>query len=278
MPQSPSSSSSSEARIRAVLEQCLRWHNGDKYREDPDEANRAAWEDHKHLLENTLASLAATPPSLPIDFKQASELLAMFGGEAGLVTLSIAEGHSGRGLYAHSSGYLEDGAAFLGAADEEAVPGKQASEQEDSPSDRYLRREITWNEYQAISEEAANRPSDTSSTAASSPRPDEAAPKQASEQGGWLPIATAPKDGLWQDGHNHYSEYVLVWYPGAFRPLRARWWYRDDKDANNFLADGGWAVFPTVWQPLPIPPSPHPEEGALLLGGDEGGKAMGGAA
>ncbi len=71
---------------------------------------------------------------------------------------------------------------------------------------------------------------------------------------GWQPIETAPKDGLFQDGNNHYAEYILAWHPAASLPYRARWWFRDDTGACNFLADGGYAVFPTVFQPLPTPP------------------------
>lgn len=71
----------------------------------------------------------------------------------------------------------------------------------------------------------------------------------------WQDISTAPKQGIWHDGHNHYAEYILAWYPGARSPLRARWWYRDDSDACNFLADGDYAVFPTHWCPLPAAPS-----------------------
>ena len=74
------------------------------------------------------------------------------------------------------------------------------------------------------------------------------------EQQGWRDIASAPKDGLFQDGNNHYAEYILAWHPGSSRPYRARWWFRDDTGACNFLADGGYAVFPTVFQPLPTPP------------------------
>lgn len=74
------------------------------------------------------------------------------------------------------------------------------------------------------------------------------------EPQGWRDIASAPKDGLFQDGNNHYAEYILAWHPGSSRPYRARWWFRDDNDASNFLADGGYAVFPTVFQPLPTPP------------------------
>jgi hypothetical protein len=67
----------------------------------------------------------------------------------------------------------------------------------------------------------------------------------------WQPIETAPKDTLYEDGENRYGQYVLVWAGGYDNPIRARWWYRTDSDAANFIADGGWAVFPTRWMPLP---------------------------
>lgn len=75
---------------------------------------------------------------------------------------------------------------------------------------------------------------------------------------GWKPIETAPKDEMYRDGPNAYAEYILVWYPGAIAPIRARWW-QSDSDKCNFLADGGYAVFPTVWQPLPATPLPASE-------------------
>lgn len=75
---------------------------------------------------------------------------------------------------------------------------------------------------------------------------------------GWRDIATAPKDEMYRDGSNAYAEYILAWYPGAIAPIRARWW-QSDSDKCNFLADGGYAVFPTVWQPMPAPPLPASE-------------------
>lgn len=69
-----------------------------------------------------LSEAAKAHAALRIDFKQATELLAMFGGEPGKVTLLTGEGHSGRGLYAHAAGHGEDGALFLGVADDEAAP------------------------------------------------------------------------------------------------------------------------------------------------------------
>lgn len=80
-----------------------------------------------------------------------------------------------------------------------------------------------------------------------------AAPPTAQAEG-WRPISTAPKDEIYRDGQNAYAKYILIWYSGALVPLRARWW-QADSGANNFLADGGWAVFPTHWMPLPPPPT-----------------------
>lgn len=71
----------------------------------------------------------------------------------------------------------------------------------------------------------------------------------------WAPIESAPKDGVYQDGHNHYSEHILAWWPGALAVARVRYWCRDDSEACNFLADGGYAVFPTHYIPMPPPPT-----------------------
>lgn len=79
------------------------------------------------------APAAVTGPSYPsitLDFKQATELLEMFGGEPGLVTLQMGreKSHSGTGLYAYYSELPEEGAEFLGAEpDDEAVPTTQAA-------------------------------------------------------------------------------------------------------------------------------------------------------
>ena len=77
--------------------------------------------------------------------------------------------------------------------------------------------------------------------------------------GGWVCASQAPKHPVCQDGNNHYSEYILAWWPGAIAPTRCRWWFRDDSDACNFVADGSHAVFPTVFQPLPAPPAQRGE-------------------
>lgn len=57
-----------------------------------------------------------------IDFKQATELLAMFGGEPCEITLQVTTGHSGNGLYAYYTDLPEEGCTYLGVTDEEAVP------------------------------------------------------------------------------------------------------------------------------------------------------------
>lgn len=204
------------------------------YEYDDADPYRSAW--FLHRLEKLINEIK-TNASLPIDFKQASELLAMFGGEAGMVSLQIGGGHSGRGLYAHASSYPEEGAVFLGVADEEAVPS--------------------------------------------------AAPKQASEQGGWLPIATAPKGcnvlvGYW----NRLGKWRTVkacYYPSQTLELHED--HDWDQDGDGFAPEGWYEETETHEVTLPLecepvrwmhlPPSPHPEEGALLLGGDEGGKKGG---
>jgi len=96
-----------------------------------DAMNRAAQDQaissgippHRALARAILA-LAATPvaaPSVTIDFRQATELLEMFGDEPTEITLMTGDGHSGNGLYAVYNADPE-GAVFLGETDEEATP------------------------------------------------------------------------------------------------------------------------------------------------------------
>lgn len=66
--------------------------------------------------------------SILIDFKQATDLLAMFGGEPNEITLSIGAGHSGRGLYAGYTDMPEEGTIFLGVSDQEAMPDEVAQQ------------------------------------------------------------------------------------------------------------------------------------------------------
>jgi hypothetical protein len=61
-------------------------------------------------------------PTLFIDFKQATDLIAMFGGEPNDITLQVSDGHSGRGMYASYTDMPEEGTIFLGNSDQEAMP------------------------------------------------------------------------------------------------------------------------------------------------------------
>lgn len=62
---------------------------------------------------------------IQIDLKQTTQLLAMFGGEPATIALMQGDGHSGNGLYAFYTDLPEEGAEFLGEADDEAVPEQQ---------------------------------------------------------------------------------------------------------------------------------------------------------
>ena len=66
-------------------------------------------------------------PRIDIDFKQATELLAMFGGEPSLVTLMPGDGHSGKGLYAYWTDIPGEGAIYLGVTDDDAAPQAPAA-------------------------------------------------------------------------------------------------------------------------------------------------------
>lgn len=71
---------------------------------------------------------------------------------------------------------------------------------------------------------------------------------------GWRTIESFQKELRFTEGSNCYSASAIIWRPGLAEPIRAKWWWRTDSDACNFLADGGYAVFPTLWQPLPAAP------------------------
>lgn len=92
---------------------------------------------YQKALDAAIAMLSAAPlpptaqpaepskHSIEIDFKQATELLEMFAGEPTSITLMTGDGHSGKGLYAHYTEIPEEGAEYLGNADDEAVPTMQ---------------------------------------------------------------------------------------------------------------------------------------------------------
>ena len=55
-----------------------------------------------------------TMSSITLNLHQAQTIVEFFGGEDSIVTVSQSEdGHSGPGLYAHSTEYPDDGSIFL---------------------------------------------------------------------------------------------------------------------------------------------------------------------
>ncbi|EJO27563.1 DUF551 domain-containing protein [Achromobacter marplatensis] len=68
---------------------------------------------------------------------------------------------------------------------------------------------------------------------------------------GWLDIASAPKDSLIFDGLHHYGTKIIV-FDGSINT--ARWWRIEDRSASNFIDEGGRAIYPTHWMPLPAAP------------------------
>ncbi|MBR8657643.1 DUF551 domain-containing protein, partial [Achromobacter sp. Marseille-Q0513] len=69
---------------------------------------------------------------------------------------------------------------------------------------------------------------------------------------GWQPIETAPKDSLIFDGLHHYGTKIIV-FDGSINTVR--WWRIEDDSASNFIDEGGRAIYPTHWMPLPEAPS-----------------------
>lgn len=71
----------------------------------------------------------------------------------------------------------------------------------------------------------------------------------------WQPIKTAPKKIVDRDGPHEFGPYILA-YPVFGEVARVRWWQSADGEERyrNWLEDGGNAVHPTHWQPLPRPP------------------------
>lgn len=72
---------------------------------------------------------------------------------------------------------------------------------------------------------------------------------------GWRTMDSAPKGIEYRSDRHEYGPYILA-YPCFGEVARVRWWQAADGDrkARNFLEDGGNAVHPTHWQPLPAPP------------------------
>lgn len=75
---------------------------------------------------------------------------------------------------------------------------------------------------------------------------------------GWLPIESAPKDSFIFDGLHHYGTKIIV-FDGSINT--ARWWRIEGDSASNFIDEGGRAIYPTHWMPLPAAPGADtPEE------------------
>lgn len=72
---------------------------------------------------------------------------------------------------------------------------------------------------------------------------------------GWLDIASAPKDSFIFDGLHHYGTKIIV-FDGSINT--ARWWSIEGDSASNFIDEGGRAIYPTHWMPLPAAPGTPP--------------------
>jgi len=259
----------------------------------------------------------ATPPSLPIDFKQASEQGAL-GGDAGvseapgaqqaqisdeqldaLDTFSLstmaprgkesvraygravlalvepfnAEEARKRGIDYFADRYLALKAALATPAPELEEVSLQPwdwlrgviNELPSTPSGCYelIRRHdvLAWideGEWRALSLTSVSKDDD------------------------WLPIEQAPKDGtelLLTNGETVQQGWWMEREGGVkeHRDTDGRYLGQDEDEGYIGWWDvsGGMQPEPTRYMPLPAARSPHPEEGALLLGGDEGGKKGG---
>jgi hypothetical protein len=87
-----------------------------KYIHQRDEDRFVGWKMARASL-----GAAQVPLQITVDFKQATELLEMFGGEPCEIALMNGPGHSGEGLYAVYTADPE-GSVYLGETDEEAAP------------------------------------------------------------------------------------------------------------------------------------------------------------
>ena len=87
--------------------------------------DKASWRDtFKENVETIRQSLTETKSCggggvMEIDIRIAKEILDAFGGEDAKMTLVYCEdGHSGEGYYIYCSDYPEDGAIYLGMAED----------------------------------------------------------------------------------------------------------------------------------------------------------------
>lgn len=82
--------------------------------------------------------------------------------------------------------------------------------------------------------------------------------RQREENGGWLPMETAPKDGsqilVYQGDYGTFS--VVRWYADDETSRGIAGWYVDDNKHGPYVLRGS---DPTAWQPLPaLPSTPNP--------------------
>lgn len=80
-------------------------------------------------------------PNITLDFKMATELLEMYGGEPTEITLQNGTGHSGTGVYAYYAEIPEEGAEFLGVSNDDAIPVTQP--QQIAGPDSQVKRKTT---------------------------------------------------------------------------------------------------------------------------------------
>ncbi|MFY1969611.1 hypothetical protein ACOTDD_30310 [Achromobacter xylosoxidans] len=80
---------------------------------------------------------------------------------------------------------------------------------------------------------------------------EENAKNNAAIRGAWLPIESAPKDSFIFDGLHHYGTKIIV-FDGSINT--ARWWRIEGDSSSNFIDEGGRAIYPTHWMPLPAAP------------------------
>lgn len=214
---------------------------------------RDCWSTHCVTPRSTeINSLSAHPTPAPtmvdergisIDFKQAAELLAMFGGEPAEITLLAGPGHSGDGLYAYFNDLPEEGAEFLGVTDNEAVPATRPTLQSlggDAGGAVDFSDDFVEHSHPQYGSGFFCTPDVFDRIAALSLASTE-------KSDGWLPIETVPKDGT----------SVLVWCDGDLIPSIAfnsngRWGY-----------SRGYALRakPIRWQPLPAAPKAAEKSG-----------------
>lgn len=74
----------------------------------------------------------------------------------------------------------------------------------------------------------------------------------------WQPIATAPKGIVQRCNNSECGAKILAW--PIYGSVSVVYWWQWRKNSgeingSNFLDEGGNAVYPSHWMPLPEPPS-----------------------